>query len=1167
MRKVTSLVSTCLFLGLVAFGQSTGSISGTLVDQSDAAVPNAQVQLVDVNRQFNQITTSDQTGRFTFAAVQPGRYTIEVKASGFKTFERRDLTVQAADRLSIGNLRLEVGTVTETVEVSGAAIVLKTESAERSDVLVTKQIENIAVNGRSYLAFVTLTPGVVSTANFQVAGTGGLGAISANGTRTNQNQLTLNGISNVDTGNNGDQLATISLDSVQEYRILSGTYQAEYGRSAGAQITVVSKSGTSGFHGSGYYYRRHDSMNANTWLRNRDGLPRQLYRFQNPGYTIGGPAYIPGVFNRNKDRLFFFWSQEYQRQLQPEGPRTVTVPTELERRGDFSQSLDNAGRPFPFIRDPLAGLPCNANDTRGCFADGGVLGRIPASRLFAPGMALLNFFPMPNRDQRQFLNNNYLSQISTRRPRREDLLRVDGNISDNVRAFFHWIRNDNSFTTPYGSFVLGTNLGMIPITDARPGKSYGGGTTWVINPTTTLETTVGWGRNDILIDLADGGAALSRTATGINLPLLFPEAVQRDFMPSFTFNGTRLSNSPSIGTNNAPFVNYNDTLDIVNNFSKIITGHVLKFGAYIQRSRKDQTSFANANGNYNWGDNPNNPFDTGFGYANAALGVYNSFQQAGRYANGMYRYVNAEFYAQDTWKITRRFTLDYGMRMAWIQPQYDAGRIVSSFDPNQFNPARAMRLFQPGRDANNNAIAIDPVSGRTEGSFAVGRLVPGSGDLLNGIIQPDKHTNKYLQRNRGIHWGPRLGFAYDLTGEQNFVIRGGGGIYYDRFQGNRVFDLLTNPPTVVQPLLNFGFARDINPATALVGPPSLVMADPTGVVPTVYNYSIGIQNKLPFNTVLETSYVGSLSRHLQNNRNLNAVPYGTLYLPGTTTVNTAIPNADFVRPYQGYGNINIYEGTATSNYNSLQVSLNRRMASGLFFGLAYTWSKALGTGSGDGDFFRIDSLQRFANYGLLSFHRAHNLAANFIYELPDLSRWMGGGAVGRGILGGWQFSGIYQYLSNDNPEGIGFAVPGVANPQLTGSFTEGARVRLIGDPTAGVPSGDPYFNINPAAFAPPQPGSLGLESGVRYFLRPGVNNWNMSITKIFRIAEQMNLQLRADAFNVFNHTQFSDYNRTINFRSLADPTPTNFTRGPGGFGAVTAVRDPRIMQLMVRFQF
>ncbi len=281
----------------IAWGQTTSaSISGTVLDPSGAAVVNAAVSLTDQNRQSTVKTQSEPSGRYVFTVVQPGTYTLTIEAPGFRTLKRENIIVQANDRLALGDTALQVGNVAETVEVSATAVALQTESGERSDVLVTKQMENIAVNGRSYLALAALTPGVVSTGNFTTAGTGGLANISANGARSNQNQLTLNGIGNVDTGNNGDQLATISLDSVQEYRILTGSYQAEYGRSSGAQISVVTKSGTSNLHGSAYYYRRHDSLNANDWLSNRDGRPRQLYRYYNPGYTIGGPVTIPGVF-------------------------------------------------------------------------------------------------------------------------------------------------------------------------------------------------------------------------------------------------------------------------------------------------------------------------------------------------------------------------------------------------------------------------------------------------------------------------------------------------------------------------------------------------------------------------------------------------------------------------------------------------------------------------------------------------------------------------------------------------------------------------------------------------------------------------------------------------------------------------------------------------------
>lgn len=1168
MKRFRNKLSCLIFLTLCSapvWSQATnGTISGTLIDPQEAAVTGAKAQLLSSARDLNLEATTDSAGRFVFSAVPPGQYELKLSHPGFKTMDRKGLTLQVGERLTLGDIRMEIGQVADTVEVNADAITLKTESAERSNVLTAKQMENIAVNGRSYLGLAGLTAGVLSTGNFQVAGTGGLANISANGARTNQNQLMLNGISNVDTGNNGDQLATLSLDSVQEFRILTSSYQAEFGRSAGAQIIVQTKSGSKDFHGSAYYYRRHDSMNANTWTRNNQlnrqlingvftdvtGLPRQLYRFQNPGYTVGGPIFIPKLFNKNKDKLFFFWSQEYQRQLQPETPRRITVPTAAERNGDFSQSLNNQGRPVGAIRDPQANAPFPNN-------------QIPASRFYGPGRALMNLMPLPNQPQSITLNYNFESQVSTRRPRREDLVRIDYNITDKLRLFGHFINNNNLFTTPYGSFVLGSTTGQFLIDDNRPGKSFGTGLTYIINPRMTTEFTFGFGRNDILIaPNAANPDALSRTKTGVNLPLLYPGAVQSDFIPAFTFNGTRIANSPGLGTGNAPFKNFNDTSDFVSNTTRIFDNHTLKFGAYVQFSRKDQTSFANANGNYNFGDNPANPFDTNYGFSNALLGVYNSFQQARTYANGQYRYLNIEWFAQDTWKINKRLTLDYGIRFAWIQPQYDRSGIVSSWRPDRWNPNEAPRLFQPQlNDAGATIGAIDPQTGTVLPAFNVGRLVPNSGNILNGIVVPGKDTNKYLMQNRGIHYGPRIGLAWDVLGSQRLVLRTGAGIYYDRFQGNRVFDLLTNPPTVLQPTINFGFAQDITAGgNPLIGPPSLVMADPTGVVPTTYNINMSIQAKLPWDIILDTGYVGSMGRHLQNNRNMNPVPYGAFFR------NPNAPNADFLRPYRGFGNINIYEGTATSNFNSWQLSLTRKMRN-MFVAMNYTFAKALGTGSADGDFFRIDSLQRFANYSYLDFHRKHNLNLNFVYNLPNVTNFKsGGGRIINGAVNGWQLSGIYQYISGQ-PQGVGFSIPGIANQNLTGSFTEGARIRIVGDPLSGISGNDIFYNLNPAAFAAPLVGSIGVESSPRLVFLPSINNWNMSLQKAFTIKESRTLQFRVDAFNAFNKTQFTDYNRTLNFTSLTNSTPTNVTRAFGGFGAVNGVRDPRIVQLMVRFQF
>ncbi|MDQ2898788.1 MAG: TonB-dependent receptor [Acidobacteriota bacterium] len=1183
--KVVSVAFLLLAATAPNFAQtSAGSISGNVRDAQQASVANATVVATDQAKRTVYRATTDAQGRFSFAQLPPSTYTLAIEAPGFKKFEMKDQVLNANDKLAVGNLTLEVGAVDQTIEVEAQATELKTESAERSEAIVGKQLQNTLINGRSYLDLTKLIPGVYSTVNSQTAGHGGVGSISANGARQNQNNLTLNGLGNVDTGNNGDQLATISLDSVQEFKILTSNYQAEYGRSSGAQISVVTKSGTSDFHGSGYLFHRNEGLNANNWKNNRDGLQRNKFRFNDAGYTIGGPAYIPKVFNRHRDKLFFFWSQEYQEQLKPQGAHNQTVPTALERQGDFSQSVDKSGNPFPYIRDYTTGQPCGAANTAGCFAAGGVLGRIPLSRLSPSGQAILNLYPLPNATQ--FIRSGYdfTSQISDSYPRREDLIRIDYNLSDKWKVFTHYVNNSDAVTSYYGSFVLGSSIPKVPITDARPGKSFAVGVTGIFSPTLTNESTFGFSHNQINIDPVNKG--LTRAANGLSgLNVLYPGAIQEDFIPTFGFNGTRINNTASFGTNNAPFFNYNTTVEYIDNLSKVWNQHVFKTGAYIQRSRKDQTSFANANGFFEFGDNASNPFDSQFGFANAALGVYSGFTQASAYLTGKYRYTNAEFYLQDTWKVTRKLTLDYGMRFAYIQPQFDALQQTSTFLPNKYNPADAVVLYRPGTDAQGNKVAVNPLTGQTLDQTTIGKIVPGVGNPLDGIFQAGKGINKYLMTNRGFHYGPRFGFAYDPTGASKMVIRGGGGVFYDRYQGNEIFDELTNPPSTFQPTLVNGLISGIDPKNITLAPSSLLTLDPNGNNPTVYNYSLGIQYKLPFDFVLDTSYVGSLSRHLLQKLNLNAIPYKATFLPQNqdptkvASSPNAVPgsnayDANFLRPYPGYGDISVHGEGDSSNYNSLQVSAERRFTSGLFFALAYTWSKALGTTSGDGDFVRIDGLTRFANYGPLSFDRRQLFALNYVYDVPSVTRHFGGADnfATRAIFNGWQISGITT-AQTGGWRGVGFSIPGIGNQQLTGSYTEGARIHLIGDPLVGTTS-SPYNRISPAAFAPPPVGSIGIDSPNRYIQDPGFVNFDISLQKQFSIKERVTVQLRADAFNAFNHTQFNGLNSTINYKSLTDSSITNLVfksdgsvNNINGFGSVGGARDPRIMQLVVRLVF
>jgi hypothetical protein len=1158
-------------LGVVCpmgYGQTTaGTISGDVVDAQQAGVPRAKVTVKSEATGASYGTQTDEMGHFVFPVLLPGVYTLEVEGDGFRTYSRSNVVLNANSALDVGRVQLEVGPTFQKVEVTAQGEQLQTESAQRGSSIVGTQLHNIEENGRSPLFMLRLIPGAYSPNDYSQSNVN-FGANYINGSRGNEANVTLNGAGNVDTGSNGSALVTVSLDSLQEFQVLTSNYQAQYGRSAGAQISVVTKSGTQSFHGSGYEYYRDKGLNANTWINNRAGLPVPQYHYNDFGFTIGGPVYVPGKFNKDKDKLFFFFSNEWQHQLVPQAQRRVTVPTALERQGDFSQSVDKNGNPV-VVRNPFAsGAPFPGNV-------------IPGSLLSGPGLAILKIYPLPNDLSAANKGFNYQSQISDSEPRLEDTVRVDYNLSDRWKLFGTYVLNHQDDVSAYGSFVLGSNLPIVPISDNRPGRMIVVSATTIINPTTTNEATFDIGHNMIHIDptVAGGMTRASLNLTGLNT-LYTPNA---DYAPSFTFNGTRIANSPSFNTADAPFYNYNTTIEAIDNFSKVWGEHTIKTGVYVQRSRKDQTSFAPANGSINFGDNPNNPLDTGFGWANAAMGIFNSYTQASKYATGMYRYTNAEAYVQDTWRVNARLTLDYGIRFSWIQPQYDASLQTSNFLPNDWSASKAPRLYYPGFDASGNRVAVDPVTGQVLPAVAIGAIVPGSGDLLNGILQAGHGISKYLIASPGILPAPRLGLTYDVTGHHNIIFHAGGGIFYDRYQGNEIFSEITNPPTTFVPTVYYGQLANVSVNNAVLSPSSLSSLSYSGNIPTVYNYSAGFETQLPWQMVLDTSYVGSQSRHLIVLRNLNAVPYGATFQPQNqdpTLVKLnpkALPGSNalpsqFLVPYIGFASgIADHEFIGNSNYNSLQVSLNRRFAQGLFFGVAYTWSKCMDIGDTDGSYIRIDQYTRYANYGLCGFNVTQNFAANYVYGLPNIPRAISN-KVTRAVLNNWQVAGYTGFISG-TPVGVGFSVPGAGNAQITGSYTEGPRVALTGAPvTTG--SSSPYARINAGAFLPPPVGSIGLDSPRWDLTGPGVNDWDMSLLKNVPIRESVSLQLRFDAFNVFNHTQFSGYDSTINFAGLHNPTPTNLPFNAAGqltnvfgFGTVSGVRPPRIMQMAVHLVF
>jgi len=854
------------------------------------------------------------------------------------------------------------------------------------------------------------------------------------------------------------------------------------------------------------------------------------------------------------------------------------VPTLAERNGDFSQSKTKTGAPIGTLKNPNGGtFPNNM---------------IPQNLWSPYGQAILNLFPLPTNNTGS-LSSNYNSSISNPSPRREDLVRLDYNISDKWKAFARYINNYDQQVNNYGSFTLQSTLPR-PISISSPGNALTLGLTTFLNPTTNNELTFGWSLSRISItpDTPD----LTRAKNGLTgVPLLFPGSVQSDVLPLFEFDvagSSKIANSKTLGaSNNAAgvFRNGNTTIQVNDNFSKSWGQHLSKVGIFFERSRKDQTNFGPIDGRYDFSNDPTNPLDTGFGFANALLGVYRTFTQASAYLDGKYRYTNVEWYLQDNWKITRKLTLDYGIRFYWMPQQFDAGLQTSNFLPSSYDPTVTPRLYQPrtvagpggGTRACDTAVSPCNTVANTLPGFDVGRIVPGSGNITDGIFQAGHGISKYLTQNRGVQYAPRFGFAYDVTGRSNLVIRGGGGIFYDRSQGNIIFDELTNPPSIFTPTINNGFMSQITPLTNVnntpIGPPGISSLLTSAKIPAVYAFNFGVQAKLPYSLVLDTAYVGTTSSHLVEKINLNAVPYGAAFLPQsqdpTKPANPAIPGnsslpADFLRPYPGYGTITQYRNAGSSNFHSLQVSLNRRYARGLFLGVAYTYGKSLGITTNDTDFIRIDNLNRQQNYGPLGFDRRHTVAIQYIYEIPGLfgkNSWL------HSALDGWQISGVTR-LQSGAPYEVTFS-SNYQNQNITGSFTEGPRILQVGDPFAGI-NGDVFHRINPLAFAPPPVGSIGLGEKRNPFIGPGINNTDLSLQKTFAMSERFSIELRLDAFNAFNHPQFTGINSNIqyisftggnglsNIGNLADPV-----NNQNGFGSVNGARDPRILQTMIRIVF
>lgn len=1116
------------------------------MDATGAILAGAAIKVVGTQTGFETNSISNESGFFNFPDLKPGTYNLVISAQGFKNYRQQSIEVSSGEQRSLGSLKLTVGETADSITVTAESARVELGSSDKAGTLTGDDLNSMALKGRDFFDAIGLMAGVTDVAgNRDAPGADSVGNLHISGGRSSSKNVTIDGVSNLDTGSNGSLHNTPSMNSIGEVRVLQSNYAAEHGRNSGGSITVITKGGGKQFRGSAGYYYRHESLSANDWFNNRNSIQRPPYRYNIGFYDIGGPIYLPGKFNRDRSRLFFYFSQEIQRQRVDAGAaRTVTVPSLLERAGDFSQTFDTSSR-LVNIQDPLnnkAVFPGN---------------KIPATRFSAMGQKILNLFPNPNfvdpLPSRKY-QWNYISNLTGSFVRHSEVARIDYATSRKMQTS---LRLNNSFedqAPPYGSWVNGNvNFPLSAIIYQRPGKGATLSNTYSITPTFFSETNFGVSQNKLFY-YPQNPDAVSRKATGIDIPQWNTGLNVDGYIPNMTFSSVPNYANPSM-SNGVPYYNSNTIFSLVQNFSKIWKTHTIKFGLYFERTRKDQSASVATRGSLSFDRDATNPVDSNYAYSNALLGNYQNYSEATARPQGQFRFSNFEFYLQDAWRVNRRLLIDYGLRFYADQPQYDARNQLAVFSPFAYNPSKAPTLLRPGL-VNGTRRAVDPLTGADYPTAYIGTFSRAGGNPAEGMLIGGKTIDGGLYTQAPLYLAPRLGFAYDPFGKGRTAIRGGGGMFYDRVQGNPTMNTLGDPPTIFTPTVYFGTLEGL----AQTGGSGILA--PSGTVysmlgrqmpPTTYNWSFGVQHQISRTLMVDLSYVGSVSNHQLWQRNINPVPFRAKHLDvnpqnrdlSFPTSQTALAD-NFVRPYQGYGNIFLYEFASNSNYNSLQFSAGQRFKSGLTWNVAYTFSKVLGTASTDTTTISSFFNPRDRNYGPLTFDRTQVLNIRSTYNIPGLGKRLGYKKLGL-VTDGWQLATIMRGQTG-GPITPGYTLTNGAD--ITGTSSEGARVNVV-NPTAD----------DSTRYGAPVRGTFG-NLGSNTIRGPGFFNADLSTYKQFRLRERKTLDLRFETYNTANHPQFSGIASTARFDAAGTTTQTDPL-----FLQPTTARSPRRIQLALRLNF
>jgi len=1119
-----------LSASIPAAGQElAATLTGTVTDPSGAVVPSATVVVHNQDTGIDVRTaTTSSTGSFNITNIPAGRYTVTVRQEGFQAFVARDLTLYTAEKHTL-DVQLKTGVASERVEVTAENISIQTTTAEQSGTVTGQQVRELALNNRNFEQLVLLQPGVAN----QLGDKPGFGlqsntSISVNGARTGANNWTVDGADINDSGSNGTLTNTPSIDAMQEFTLQRSNYDASFGRSGGGQVLVATKSGTNQLHGSVYEFNRNTAYNANTFTnRAAIALGSPASQFATPvehyndfGFTVGGPVWIPKVYD-GRNRTFFFWSEEWRKATTP-APQTFTVPTAAELAGNFTS--------------PVTLLPAGES-AAACLTNGNTT--INPSCFSKNAQAYLNAFmnAYPANPNGQLVTN--FSQLNNFR---EDNIRLDQNIGQRVRLYGRYMQDSVPQTFPFGLWGSANYPGVQPTSLNAPGRNLVVNATATLSPKVVNEVEFVDAYGAINSNLDSNAIANSPTFTGTLTGLTtFQDPYGRAPSVSFASGNVGLANQ------SAPYFERNKDRSIFDNISVQHGNHTIRTGVTAAWLTKTENA-SNGAASFSFSNTNGNPE-----FANFLLGIADSYSQPSKDTIPYLHYVNFEVYVQDDWKVTRRLTLNLGLRYSYFPSPSDSNNTLVNFHPAFFNAA--------------NAPTISPATG----TMNLGSPNANSATYANGLIFPKGATcaaaqaitstascspfGSLVNPNSNKNFGPRFGLAYDPFGNGRWSVRAGYGLFYDRtLNGIWEQNAFDDPPLVQTSAINNSSTAPANifdnvaagsVAPTPVTPVNLVATGtPIFKVPSYQAYNLSVQHELARNTVVEVAYVGTKGTHLLGDMDLNQP---------TLAARLANPNSDANALVNslGYGSIRSRNPVFTSNYNSLQITLNRRFTNGLTLGAAYTWSKLLTTQSVDRDSGIQNTYNIKDAYGLSTLNTPQIFVASYVYDFQffkNQRNWQGY------VLGGWGVSGITSIQSGQSvtvTQGTDpFATVANNNSGLNMAREGLIQIRTdqIQNGTSGPKTATEFFNTSAfqlasGAFGTEHPGAV---------LGPGFQLWDISLLKNFNFAERVRLQLRFESFNTFNH---------------GSPNAINTTFGSGAFGTITGYHDPRNLQLGAKLEF